>query len=142
MQTLIAYAGPSKAGDTMECVLLGAAAECQSYEAVEGAVAMTNISACDPAAAKAFEASLVDLTAATGLPATVGGTTAKQLAGVAAVGSAAAYDLTMATAEECLAACALWIPECSHVTVGALVLVSDAAVLSPALTWPLPRRGL
>lgn len=115
-------AAPTGVGKSFQCVLYEEEPKCQSYEPQLGAVAMTNISDCDTAAMEEGSSKAIDLLDATGENATVGGSTAKHLADVAAVGSTVASDLTMASAEECLAACALWISECTHVTVGKLLL--------------------
>lgn len=94
--------------------------ECQRYEIEPGAVSLTGITECDAAAVQAVTAKAIDLSTddAAGEEATVGGSTALKLEGVAPVGRAALSDLTVSTEEDCLAACALWIPECTHVTVG------------------------
>lgn len=121
-------------GNSFQCVLYEEEPKCQRYEPQLGAVAMANISSCDAAAVEAVSAKAIDLSDAAGKDVTIGGTTAKQLPDVAAVGSAAASDLTMTSVEECLAACALWIPDCTHVTVGALPLSSSAEELPLSLS--------
>ena len=111
---------PSGDGSPPMCVIFEEDDECLSFEPMTGAIALTDIKGCKAASLTAITDQAVDLKGAAGEDVTVGGTSAKALEGVAAVGEAAASDLTMASAEECLATCALWIPDCTHVTVGML----------------------
>lgn len=97
---------------------------CDFYDLEPGAVTLTNVKDCSTAAVEAVTAQAVDLTSAVGQQTTLGGTTAEQLTDVAAVGSVVASDLMLPSAEECLAACALWIPDCTHVSLGTQLLPS------------------
>lgn len=86
------------------------------------ALSLTDITDCDQAALKEINARAIDLKAAAADAEEfdVGGSKAHKLEGVAAVGSSTLSDLTMASEEECLAACGLWMVGCTHVTVGKL----------------------
>lgn len=140
---------PAGDGSPPMCVLFEEEDECLSFEPMTGAIALTDIKACKKASLTAITDQAVDLKDAPAEDFTVGGTTAKALEGVAAVGEPAAYDLTMETAEECLAACALWIPDCTHVTVGMLqfhnpeILVEwcSACVLLDLFRWKYASLG-
>lgn len=113
--------GPSEAvGDSFECVLSEEDVACQRYELEPRATSLTGIMECDAAAVKAVTAKAVDLSTddVAGVEAKVGGSTAIMLEGIAAVGSSVLSELTLSTEEDCLAACALYISECTHVTVG------------------------
>lgn len=118
--------GPSEAsGDSFECFLFEEDVACQRYELEPRATSLTGIAECNAAAVKAVTAKAVDLSTdnAAGVEAKVGGSTALMLEGIAAVGSSVLSELMLSTEEGCLAACALYISECTHVTVGTHALL-------------------
>lgn len=94
--------------------------KCQRYEIQENAYSLTDITTCNPKEVQAIVDKAVELSSGEGAgqEVTVGGSTALKLDGVAAVGGATLSALTMASEEECLAACALWSEVCTRVTVG------------------------
>jgi hypothetical protein len=111
-------AGPGGQGKPTECILFEAsAAQCVEYELAAGAATLMDINGCDAAAVQAVRANAVSLASVAGADAVVGKTSASKIEGVAAVGSAVHSDLALPV-EDCLAACALWIKGCTHVSVG------------------------
>jgi hypothetical protein len=102
----------------MDCVLYEDFTGCVRYELESGAVAMTNISGCDPAALKALTKDAVDLLSAEATVKALGKHSALMLPNTAAVGNVVYSDLELDSIELCFAACDLWIDGCTHVAMG------------------------
>lgn len=122
---------PGEEGEGSECVVFGAptnATACVKYEALSGAITLSNISACDAASVATVTDAAIALTG--GEEATVGsGSTAIMHPETAAIGNAVHSDLSVVSEEECLVACAAYIDGCTHVTTGGLKQSSCCALL-------------
>ena len=108
---------PGEEGEGSECVVFGAptnATACVKYEALSGAITLSNISACDGASVATVTDAAIALTG--GEEASVGGSTAVMHPETAAIGNAVHSDLSVVSEEECLVACATYIEGCTHVT--------------------------